>query len=246
MSVNELDNLGDIRAMVYEMIEEDESSTFWPPATVNGFIFAEHQGLVSKIIEAYEKFFAVNSTADIVANQEFYGFPSGFRKLMLLEQRSAAGQNSWTNITPITDSLEDRAKYGSARGRGTSGVDFRDRSASLAHYHLWGGGFMLVPFFNYDMAAGLRMWWISEPMRPRAWTLLGNQEDAWVPFNGLLTGHHEILAVGAAIRCKNREENPDSWGPLYSLLWRTMGNSIENRQVQSPKHGTNREGYYNR
>lgn len=244
MAVNELNNLGEIRSRVYEMIEDDASSQFWTPNMLNGFIFAEHQVLVNKIIEQYENFFTTRSTTDIIAGQEFYGLPAGARKIVHMEHRTAAGADDWRNIDPITEGLQQRTKFWAKGGRGVSGVDLRDRSVTITKFHLWAGGFMLTPFFNTGMTAGLRIWWVGEPTRPSAWVALGNTEDSWVPFNSLLVGHHEILAAGAAIRCKKREEVPDSWGDMYSVLWRLMGNACENRQVMESKQTPTREGYY--
>jgi len=71
-----------------------------------------------------------------------------------------------------------------------------------------------------------------------------------VPFsadgvNSMLIDHHEILAVGAVLRAKMREEiDHTRYAQLYVDLFRELIDDIELRQVQRSPHVIDSESYY--
>ena len=243
MPVNDLANLGDIRefAKWYLESEEEGSTTLWPDPILDGFIAAEHRHLATKVILAHEGFWRRSSTTDIVANQELYEQPTDFRNLNLLEYRTAAGENSWREIRPLAQP-RGRKEYHSPDGVGINQGSITDliqgnRAADI-RYHFVDNFLVLVPFFNQSMTAGLRQWYDYSPAGPT--------DETWIPFGdgtlSLLRDHHEILAVGAVIRGKEREEVTDYVTNRYLALWRLLADAADKRQTQENPHGADLEG----
>jgi len=233
--VNNLLNLADIREYVTYLLESEQEGNagFWTPKIINSFISAVHTRLTTKIHKQHENYFSKPQTADIVANQPAYALPAGFRHMRFLEARTEAGRDTWRPILPL-EKIED--KDGLARPDGVGITEEIRIGAVQPQYLLQGGLIWLFPFFNQAMPDGLRAWFDFSPDDPA--------DDTWVPFGGLLLDHHEILAVGAAIRCKKREEVPDQWGDLYRDLYASLIAETENRQFQRSRHGADNEGYY--
>lgn len=243
MTVNALSNLGQIREYVTWMLEQDEATptTFWTLDMIDSWIYQEHQYLVSRINEGYEHFFQKVVLADIVKDQQFYDFPIDLKRVTFLEHRTEVGKDIWRTMVPLTDGLEEKPDFHLQLGVSTTdlsrgmGIFFGNRDSNI-RYYISAKGFYLIPFFNVSVVSGIRMWY--DPYLPVP------PDDNWVPFDSLLRDHHEILAVGATIRGKFREEVPPVVTTLYDILWNRLTRSVENRQSQKTKHGPDREGYY--
>jgi len=245
MSVNDLANLEQIRLYTKWMLESEEEGTvtLWPNDILDGYIAAEHRHVTNKIILANEGFFHRASTSNLVADQEYYELPADFRAITLLEYRASAGDNKWREIRPL-DQPRRRKEYFSPEGIGIGQGSLTEivhkYTGSDVRYHFSDNFIVLVPFINESMTAGLRIWYDYSPASPTG--------DSWIPYGdgtlSMLRDHHEILAVGAAIRGKQREELTHGFGDTYQTLWDGVIDATQKRQTQESKHGADLEGYY--
>lgn len=240
MAVNNLADLEDIRQYVTFLLESEQEggATFWPPEIIDSFVSAEHRNLVSLIHMQHEHYFSKPVITDIAANQEYYKLPADFRHIRLAEHRTPDGANKWRNIDPL-ERLEDRQSYWNAEGAAIGGGSASGSGAYLPrepHYIIQRNRLYIVPFFNQSLAGGLRIWYDYSPSNP--------DTNEWVPFDGLLPDHHEVIAIGVAIRCKKREEVPDQWSDLYQVLYNRLIQETENRQMQKRRHGAQNSGLY--
>jgi hypothetical protein len=241
--VNELLNLLDIRQYTTWLLEQDQAGVddFWTEDIVNGFITAEHTKLVTQINQSYEEFFTEIATTDIVADQEMYQLPTDGRTLNRLEYSGNPGTVQWTPIEP--KQVMEIDKFWVNGGVQPLNANITRRIV----YHFIAGSFRIVPFFNAAVTGGLRLWYTKRVLGPQSAVENGDYSDfdSWVPFNGLLTDHHELLAIGAAIRGKTREEIPFTGLAMqYNELYRLLTLDIEQRQVQRTKTTREVEGYY--
>lgn len=246
---NELRKFSEILEYVTFLLEQDaglSEDEFWPRSMIEAFIVAEHKALIVTINQGHERFFFKVAVANVQADLEFYSLPVDLRKVELIERRVAAGENLWEPILPLTDGLEERkdhhAKDGVTATAVTGGVGiFSNSQDPNIRYAIVGKTLHVVPFFSTSMTDGLRMWFYYSPLGPTGTT---PSEDDWVPFGGLLPEHHEILAIGAAIRSKKREEVPDQWSDLWRRLHNNLVHDVEKRQTQRRSVGPEHEGYY--
>lgn len=231
MATNDLQTLADIRQYAFYLLEQEGggSADFWTKDIIDAFIAAEHRKLVTTVNEAYEEFFTNNATTDIVAGQETYGLPDDFRKVIRMEYSSDPGTVQHQEIFPAQ--INDQWKYWSKDGVSPTVAGIKISYAFLNTQ------FRLAPFFSASVTDGINIFYTQR--------LPGPDLDSWEPFNGLLKDHHEILAVGAAMRGKIREEVDFSMmNMLYNDLKREMLLDVEQRQVQRSKHVRETEGLY--
>ena len=113
------------------------------------------------------------------------------------------------------------------------------RKGALVFWHFQGGNYLIIPFFREANTAALRTWYQYRPAAPT----LGSEDD-WIPFDGRLPGHLEILAVGAALKCQMRQGESPGYASLYSDLYGVLVEDVESRQVQRSKHVVSSEEFY--
>jgi len=244
MAINDLLTLEQVREYTMIMLEQQgsDASDFWPPDVIDSFIVAEHQKVIHQINAAYEEFFTEIATTDIVGNQEFYQLPDDFRTLQRLEYSGTPGTSQWTAINP--KQMMETDPYWVTGGVSPAGSS---PGISTITYSFVANAFRLVPYFNTNVTAGLRIWYTKRIHTPQESVDAGEftETRAWVPFNGLLRPHHEILAMGAVIRCKFREEvDHRRYAELYADLYRALILDIEQRQVQGTKQVRETEDMY--
>lgn len=247
MAVLDLANLGEIRRYAQFLLESESegTTTLWPQEVLDAFIAAEHRVMVNRINLANKYFFHRASTADITTD-EFYELPPDFRHLHYLEFRTAQGRNIWSPIRPL-DTVRRRDEYFLEEGVSIGETSFSGFGGAEARYYISGNFLVLVPFFNTVMPAGLRMWYDFSPLGPTAEQAAQDPpaaDDLWVPFGGQLRDHHEILAYGAAIRGKEREQDDHSYGTRFTILWNGVIDAVDARQKQESQHGADLEGYH--
>jgi hypothetical protein len=233
MAVNDLLTLADIRQYTFYLLEQEGGggADFWTQDIIDAFISSEHRKLTTVINEAYEEFFTNQATSDIVAGQSLYGLPDDFRKMIRLEWSPIPGTEPYREIIP--KQINEQSEFWVSAGTSPSS----DGRVQRVSYAFLNTQFRLVPFFSSAVTAGLQMYYTQR--------LLAPELESWEPFNGLLKDHHELIAVGAAIRGKIREEVDFSGlASLYGELKRELILDIEQRQVQRTKHVRESEGLY--
>lgn len=231
MATNDLQTLADIRQYAFILLEQEGggATDFWTKDIIDAFIAAEHRKLVTTVNEAYEEFFTNHASTDIVAQQENYGLPDDFRKIIRMEYSPTPGTVQFQEILPTQ--INQQHLYWRQAGISPSG------STVQVSYAFLNTQFRLVPFFDASVTDGISLYYTQR--------LPGPDDDAWEPFNALLKDHHEILAVGAAMRGKIREEvSFEGLNLLYNDLKREMLLDVEQRQVQRSKSVRETENLY--
>ncbi len=234
MPINDLANLAEIREYCGFLLEKNDDSEedFWPATTLNAFIAAEHRLLTTKINSAFEEFFTAIATSDITTGQD-YSLPDDCRQIQWLEYHAnpTAG-GKWTEVYPQQVGEKDRFQTGKPIAPSDS-----TRSVQRITYFFHGNNIRLVPHFNAVVTGGLRIYYHQRLLPP--------VDDTWIPFLGLLKDHHELLAVGAVLRSKMREEiTHERYADLYKMLWKQFVEDIEHRQDQRSRHVRKTEGLY--
>lgn len=237
MPINTQANLAEIREYTTWLLEQDRATEedFWTPAMLNAFIAAEHDFLVSEMLAVDEGWFSAAVLTDIIANEPFYPWPDDHRMTRYLERAVAGVTDSWVSIDPAPNPGFARSKYAVPGGVGLSGIDqttlvlrrHRLQGARVL-YENHGNGFVLIPYFNVNYTNGMRLWYDYRPPAP--------VDDTWIPFDGTLKGHRELLALGALRRAKGREELAGAMGRDYDRGINLFRTELEVRQTQASRH----------
>jgi hypothetical protein len=242
MAANTLANLGEIREYVTWLLEQDVGGTstdtvFWTNNMLNAWISAEHDNVVTTINENYEEFFTDIATTDIVANAEIYQLPNDFRQVQRLEYTATPSSGDWKQIEPIQ--VNDKGRYFVRDGISPAGESRGHRVT----YYFQGNNYILTPYFNSGAAGGMRLHYTKRLTRPV--DVDGNWDDAWVPFDGLLLDHHEVLAMGCMVRARMREEiDHGRYVGMYDTLLKRILDFTDKRQVQRSKMVRDTSPYY--
>lgn len=139
------------RTRVRRYLQETKpASSYWPDAFINQIFNSSYRRRCAQLHMAFEGYFCSVATRDLVAQQAYYAFPSGFQRMQKLELVRSNG---------MTVPIRSFERHEESNGIPSAGGD-----NYTCNYRPRGSGVVLEPAPNEDAAGGLRMEYIALPV----------------------------------------------------------------------------------
>lgn len=129
--------------------ESEASKSRWSDAFLNQLFNTQYRRRCGELYMAYEGYFTMVATRDVVANQGRYAWPDGFQRLLKLEVVRSDGRRM-----PV---LREERHYNVLHTPSSGGDDW------IPCYRPIGSGFVLEPASNEAISGGLQIEYTGVP-----------------------------------------------------------------------------------
>lgn len=198
----------------------DESSPAdWTDAQINRELNFAYMEVYTAVVETFESYYRVVSTANLVANQQEYAVPSDFLKMVRLEVKY--------------DSTGDFYKAGRFDFQQLSTGYDNDTYGSTSRplYQITGGYIRLLPIPTTSVTSGLRMEYIKTISE-----LSSDTDEINIPFPDR---YGRLITLGAAAQLLRKGQQEESVAAKYQedfqIGLEKMKQELEDRNTDGTK-----------
>ena len=163
--------------------EEDSTKSRWSDDFLKQIFNTQYRKRCAELEMAYEGYFTIVATRDVVADQNRYAWPTGFMRLFKMEVVRQDG-------TRVPLQREER-HYASLSSPSSGGESW------LPNYRPIGSGFMLEPASNVAVTNGLRLEYTGLPVE-----LTANGDSLHSDFPTILD---ELLVIDSVVAAFDAE-----------------------------------------
>lgn len=190
------DNLSQYRTRIRRYLREtDADKSFWTDLFLNQMFNASYRQRCVQMILAYEGWFTLAATTDLVADQSAYGFPSGLQRLLKVELVRTDGSR---------DPLERWERHDERLT-----VEALTGDSYWANYRPFSNGLVLEPTPQETVSDGLRIEYTGLPAK-----LSGDSDTIHPSFPDILD---ELLVLDTVVLAL-QAEGINETGPQAAIV----------------------------